>query len=254
MLPELRAKNSMIKKTELIGELAPFGKTAFGCRIQSAAEAYGLNEPFAQFWTQGDKAALCKLDDAVVLDAAGDADFTEITDFIRMTGAAKLLCSAQTAEQIGFPAVCHGQIMAYRNTVKAEIPAGFELNPSLREVHALLCESATATFVPPEFEPFYMDLSHRIRHGAAVAAGIRQGETLVSCAVCIAKTADKAVISAVAVKPEQQRRGYGRAVLTALASRLQQSEIYIFRVQDENEDFYRAFGFLPCGEFAELSV
>lgn len=241
----------MIKKTGSIEELAPF-QTAFGCRIQSAAAAYGFDEPFAQFWTQEDKAVLCKLDDAVVLDAAPNADFEEITDFIRMTGAQKLLCSADAAEHIAFIPVCRGEIMVYRNTGKPEVPAGFELNPSLRDIYALLCECATETFLPPEFEPFYLDLSHRIRHGAALSAGIRQGETLVSCAVCVSKTEDKAVISAVAAKP--QRRGFGRAALTALISQLQQKEIYVFRAQGENEEFYRAFGFSPCGEFTELSI
>ncbi len=244
----------MIKKTDLIQELAPFDQTVFGCRIQSTAAAYGLDEPFALFWTQGDKAALCKLDDTILLDAADDADFDEIIDFIRMTGAAKLLCDARTAEKVGFSVSCRGQIMVYSNTKKGEAPAGFELNPSLREIHALLCESATATFLAPEFEPFYMDMSHRIRHGAAIAAGIRQGGTLISCAICAAKTENKAIISAVAVKPEQQRKGYGRAALSALIAELQQKEIYIFRAPNENEDFYRTFGFLPCGEFAELSV
>lgn len=244
----------MIKKVELAEELAPFGRTVFGCRIQSAAGAYGLEEPFAQFWVQGEKAALCKLDDAMILDAAEDAGFEEIKDFVRMTGAKKLICSAEAAEQAGFAPVCRGQVMAYRNTEKLGPPAGFELNPGLREIYALLCECATETFRPPEFEPFYLDLSHRIRHGAAVAAGIRQGDSLVSCAVCIARTAGKAVVSAVAVKPEQRRKGFGSAALTALISQLKQEEIYIFRAQDENEEFYRSSGFALCGAFAELLI
>lgn len=244
----------MIKKNVLLEELAPFGQTAFGCRIQSAAAAYGFEEPFAQFWTQGDKAALCKLDDAVILEADSGADFGELMDFIRMTGAKTLLCSAEAAEHTGLSPVCRGEVMGYHNENKPEIPAGFELNPSLRNIYALLCECATETFVPPEFEPFYLDLSHRIRHDAALSAGIRQGGDLVSCAVCVAKTQEKAVVSAVAVKPEQQRKGLGHAVLAALLSQLPQKEIYIFRSQGENEQFYRAFGFAPCGGFAEFSI
>ncbi len=234
-------------------DLLPF-RSVFGCRIQSAAAAYGFEEPFAQFWTQEDKAALCKLDDAVILEAASDADFAEITDFIRMTGAQKVLCSAEIAKQTGLSAVCRGEIMVYRNTETPEVPTGFELNPSLREIHALLCECATETFLPPEFEPFYLDLSHRIRHGAALSAGVRQGETLVSCAVCSSKTENQAVISAVAARPELRRMGFGHAALNALISQLPQKEIYIFRAQGENESFYRSFGFSPCGEFAELSL
>lgn len=244
----------MIKKTELPETLAPFADSAFGCRILSTAEAYGFQEPFAQIWTQDSSAALCKLDDVMILEAHADADYGELTDFIRMSGAQRLLCSAEVAERTGFSTVLSGQIMAYHNTEKTEPPAGFELNPSLRELYALLSECRTETFVPPEFEPFYLDLSHRIRHGTALSAGIRQGEALVSCAVCIAKTEDRAIVSAVACKPERRQQGYGHAALAALVSQLEQWEIFVFRAQGENEAFYRSFGFTPCGAFAEQNI
>jgi Predicted acyltransferase len=244
----------MIKKAELPETLAPFVDSVFGCRILSTAGAYGFHEPFAQIWTQDDRAALCKLDDVMVLEAHADADYTEISDFIRMSGAQRLLCSAEVAERTGFSTVLSGQIMAYHKTEKAEPPSGFELNPSLRELYALLNECRTETFVPPEFEPFYLDLSHRIRHGTALSAGIRQGETLVSCAVCIAKTEDRAIVSAVACKPEWRRQGYGHAALAALVSQLEQRKIFVFRMLGENEAFYRSFGFTPSGVFTEQNI
>ncbi len=243
----------MIKKAEYADELSFFSKTVFGCRIQSTAAAYGLNEPFSQFWTQEEKAALCKLDDTIILDADG-ADFDELKDFIRMTGASRLLCDFSAAQKLGLPVINRGEIMVYHNHKPIQQPAAFELNPSLREIHALLDACATDTFIPPEFEPFYMDMSHRIRHSTAAAVGVRQGETLVSCAVCSAQTADKAVLSAVAVIPDHRRKGFGYATLSALLSQLPQENIYIFRAQNENADFYRGFGFSPCGEFAELTI
>jgi N-acetylglutamate synthase-like GNAT family acetyltransferase len=244
----------MIKKTELFEELSPFCKTVFGCRIQSTAAAYGLDKPFAQFWTQGEKAALCKLDDVVTLDAVEGANFEEIVDFIRMTGARRVLCSSDAARKIKLPVMARGEIMVYHNENRPDAQTVFEQNPSLREIHALLCMCATDTFLPPEFEPFYMDLSHRIRHGAATAVGIRQGQTMASCAICVAQTADQAIVSAVAAKPELQRKGFGRAALAALISQLKQEQIYILRAQDENEGFYRSFGFIPSGQFIEFTI
>jgi len=244
----------MVKKTDLLDELSPFCKTVFGCRIQSTATAYGLDEPFAQFWTQGETAALCKLDDVITLDVSDSADFEELKDFIRMTGAKQLLCGTGSAERLGLPVAFKGEIMVYHNRIKPDPQEVFEWNPSLREIYALLCECATDTFVPPEFEPFYMDLSHRIRHNAAAAVGIRKAETLVSCAICVAQTADQAIISAVATRPELQGKGLGRAALSALFSQLKQENIYIFRAHNENERFYRDFGFTSIGQFAELSV
>ena len=243
----------MIKKTEYADVLAPFCKTVFGCRIQSTAAAYGVNEPFAQFWTQEDKAALCKLDDVLILDADG-ADFDELKDFIAMTGASRLLCDLNVAQNLGLPVAAKGEVMLYRNDQPMKPPTIFEKNPSLREVHALLSACASNTFVPPEFEPFYMDMSHRIRHNTAEAVGVRQGETLVSCAICSAQTADSAVLSSVAVSPDYRRKGFGYTVLNALISELPQKNIYIFRAQNENAEFYRGFGFSPSGGFAELTI
>lgn len=243
----------MITKTEDLDTLLPFDNTAFGCRILSTAQAYGLNEPFAQFWTQEGKAALCKLDDVLILDDNG-ADFEELKEFIAMTGANRLLCDLGAAKTLGLPAATQGQVMSYHPEFPVRPSTVFELNPSLREVHTLLTLCATDTFIPPEFESFYMDMSHRIRHNTAVAVGVRQGEALVACAICSAFTANSAVLSAVAVSPAHRRMGLGYGVLTALISQLPQKDIYIFREETENEEFYRAFGFAPCGEFAELTI
>ncbi|MBW7572694.1 GNAT family N-acetyltransferase [Caproiciproducens faecalis] len=244
----------MIKKVEYEDALSSFGATAFGCQILSAAEAYGLNEPFAQFWVQeGTGTLLCKLDDALILDA-GSPDFDELTDFIRMTGANRLLCSSAAAKQTGFPVTSTGQIMVYENAEPVQARFLFEKNPGLRDIYALLSACATESFTPPEFEPFYMDMSHRIRHDTAAAVGIRQGDTLVSCAVCSARTNETAVLSAVCVDPGQRCKGLGHETLSALISQLPGRRIFILRTQDENEDFYRSYGFTACGEFSEMKI
>ncbi len=244
----------MINKTELMENLTLFADSVFGCRILAAAHAYGFHEPFAQIWTQDDKAALCKLDDSMVLAAREDADFQELHEFILMSGAQKLLCSAEAAEKISFSAAVSGEVMVYRQTRQTEPPAGLELNPSLREIHALLCKCKTETFIPPEFEGFYLDLSHRIRHEAALSVGIRRDGELLACAVCAAKEAGKAIISAVACTPEHRGEGLGKAAVSAVISQLEQPEIYVFHAQGENEAFYRACGFVPCGGFTEQIV
>jgi predicted GNAT family N-acyltransferase len=241
----------MIEKVNSMEELAPFGDTVLGCRILSTAEAYGLDEPFAQFWMQENHAVLCKLDDAVILEADETADLEEILNLVRMVGANHLICSTGVAERLGLPQAVSGEVMVYHNTMPAQ-RANFELNPSPRELYALLCDCATNTFIPPEFEPFYLDLSHRTRHGAAVAAGIRENDVLVSCAICTAHTEDSAIISAVATRPERRKEGFGRKALEALLTQLVGKKIYILRAQNENEAFYRSFGFEPAGGFAEL--
>lgn len=244
----------MIKLTEHMQSLLPFHKTVFGCRILATAQAYGLSEPFARFWMQDeDGAAICMLDDTVILDVGAHADYDELKEFIRMTGAQRLLCDAESAQKLGYPVVRRGQVMVYQGSSPSRL-GDFERNPGVRELYALISECATETFEPPEFESFYMDLSHRIRHDAAAAVGMRFQGKLVSCAVCSAKTQDAAVLSAVCVHPAHRRRGYGHGALSAMVYLMRGKKVYILRAEKENEEFYRSFGFADCGEFVESSI
>ena len=243
----------MIQLAENFDTLGGFCGNAFSCRIRATADAYGFGHPFARFWTQGHHAAICMLDDAMVLDARPDADFGELAAFLSATGARTLLCATEAAEKLPFCASDMGEIMA----LHAPFPPAdnvIEWDPSPRELHALLCACETAHFIPPPFEPFYLDLSHRTRHGTACSAAVRLGDALAACAVCSARADGAAVLSAVAVHPSFRRRGLGARVVRALAAHLAVDIIYIFRAENENEAFYRSLGFAGCGGFAELSI
>lgn len=245
----------MIKLIDTPADLHISGDTPFGCRIRSVVGAYGVGEPFAQFWVQDGGTALAKLDDAVLLEEGGSLNREELSGFVRMLGAKTLSCTEQNAGKLGFLAARSGEIMAAPGSVSApDRAAGAELNPNLREAYALLCAAETSGFVPPEFEPFYMDVSHRIRHGAALSAGIRDGGELRAFALCSSMTERAAVVSSVAVLPECRRRGFGRAVVAALTAALCRKKIYIFRADGENEAFYRAVGFRACGRWAECRL
>lgn len=244
----------MIKLVETPNDLQISADTPFGCRIRSLADAYGVGEPFVQFWVQDGGSALAKLDDAVVLEAGETAGWEELAGFLRALGAKALSCTGEAAAGLGFLAASDGEIMAASGISDRECYADAELNPGLREAYALLCAAKSESFVPPEFEPFYMDVSYRIRHGAALSAGIRAGGELAAFALCSSMTERAAVVSAVAVSPERRRRGLGRSVLAALAGEVRREKFYIFRADGENEAFYRSLGFLPCGRWAECRL
>ncbi|MFR8531084.1 MAG: GNAT family N-acetyltransferase, partial [Anaeromassilibacillus sp.] len=233
----------MIAFVEHPEALASFSGNAFACRIRATAAAYGFTHPFARFWVQGREAALCLLDDVMILDARAGADFDELAAFLPAAGARTVLCSAEAAQALPFPRRATGEIMALRERAAPVEEAEILWDPSPRLLYPLLCASQTASFLPPPFEPFYLDLSHRTRHGAARSAAIRAGDSLAACAICSAKTEESAVLSAVAVRPDVRRRGLGARVVLALAASLPVDTIYIFRASGENEAFYRTLGF-----------
>lgn len=242
----------MIRKMEHPELFTVPDDTPFGCRLHAVREAYGLSGPFAQFWGQeGNGSVLGKLDDALVFEDIRP-ECSEWKEFIRMLDAKTMLCSERAAKELGKTPSARGEIMFRDNPETANLPNGAVLNPGVREIYALLCVCRTESFVPPEFEPFYMDLSYRIRHGTAVTVGIPDGDALSACAVCAAKTARSAVVSAVAAVPEKRRQGCARAAVEALVSQLSNRRIYIFRRDGENEEFYRALGFQSYGRWASI--
>lgn len=225
----------------------------FGCKIRAAAAAYGLLEPFAQFWRQDGGAALAAVDgEGILLEGSAPADWEEIRSLVGALGLRRLCCPAETAERFGRPASRRGEVMQLGETPPARAGVQLVENPGPREIHALLRQAESDVFPVPEFEPFYLDLSHRTRHGAALSCGVSVGKLLAACAVCSAVTPEAAVVSAVACAPGFRRRGFGGAAVAALARRLDGRKVYVFRAESENEEFYRSLGFRRCGGWAEF--
>lgn len=233
-------------------------ESPFACRIWSTAQAYGLHLPFARFWIQEQgravTAAVCKLDGAAVLEAGTGANFEELRGFLRAADTGSLLCSEEACACLKIPAARQGRMMACRENSGREPGQNVEWNPGVREVYALLQDCRTDLFPVPDFEPFYLDLSHRIRHGTACSAGIRKGGNLAACAVASHLTEKAAVISAVAVRPLFRRQGLGSVAVRALLSGADRELGFVFRAEGENQAFYEALGFSDCGGWAELTV
>ena len=97
-----------------------------------------------------------------------------------------------------------------------------------------------------DFEPFYLDLSHRLRHGAARASVLYAGGEAVAAAAA-ALAGESALVTAVAVLPAEQGKGYGGAVLRAVEAQLGGCRVYLLRAEHENERFYARRGYVQSG-------
>lgn len=227
--------------------------TPFGCKIRSAAAAYGLHEPFEQFWVQDGGTIIAKIDNEAVLAEGEHTDMEELAAFLKTLDLQDLACTEETAKDLGLPYNAQGEIMVLRpeNIVRSTY-ADTVMNPGPREIYALLEQAKSESFPVPEFEPFYMDLAFRTRHGAAMTAGVRQGGRLAACALCSAITDNAAVISAVACVPGLRHRGYASTAVSFLAEKLNRGKLFIFRAKGENEAFYQSLGFEHYGEWASV--
>lgn len=232
----------MIRLAEDLKTLsAPCGNSPFGCQIWSKAQAYGFDKIFAQFWTDG-KAAYGKTDGSMCI--AGEiADFEETRAFLSAVGVNEVVCSAENAEKLGLNITESGVVLQKEQHNEIVLPPE-EISP--REIYTVL----KANNMAGEFEPFYLDLSHRMRHGTVRCAGITQdGKTVAVAAAVLGEHAS--LISAVAVLPELHRRGHGREVVNLIEHMLPSGTVYVLREKDKNEAFYSTLGYMPCGVWAQ---
>ena len=245
----------MIRRIQNEKQLLPWAEDPVGLRACAAATAYGIDGHVCQFWLQNEDTLLCRMDDSMVLCAGPNVDWEELEGFLPLTGARVLLCREEEAKRLGLPVLISGWVMLRQGG--EDTAASFcevEENPSLRELHALLTECETDTFHAPEFEAFYLDVSHRTRHGEAVSVGLRRGGKLVAAAFCTAKSNALAILSGVAVLPQLQGQGLGATVVRALQNRLCQPKQCVYRAQGEHKSFYEMLGFRDAFPFAELSL
>ena len=208
----------------------------FGCQILSAAKAYGLDRVFAQFWTD-ETAAYGKLD-GVMRICGTISDAEEAKAFLYAVGAEQVVCSAENAQILNLNIAERGVILTKQLAESTAVGAE-EVSP--RKVYDVL----HACDMVGDFEPFYLDLSHRLRHDCAVCTALNEADSMAAAAVAVFG-AECALITAVAVRPELQRKGLGKAVMRKLEEKLS-GRVYLLRAENENERFYASLGYMPCG-------
>lgn len=233
-------------------------------RIRSWYVAYGAQTRFLSSFTDGRGTFLSVMDGfAVLADLTGDAIGGAAVDeewaaFIAMhPDIRRVRCARAAGEQLA--AALQAPVTA-GNVLRCAVcpPAGQTDGPvPVRTVRAegvyrLLCAAFPDGALPP-FDAFYVDLSHRLRHGLCRIAAIEDPPgTPVACAMNVAEAPDAVVIGAVATAPQHRRRGYASACIRALLAEDARPAL-IAPADDAAARLYRSLGFSPCGGWAEFS-
>lgn len=231
--------------------LAPLCQdSALGARILSGVRMYG-KYPFADAWVQEQDgvttAAIFRLDAALTVLANGSPDWAELQGFVRMGLGQTLLSEPHILGQLGLSGPCGNILTLTRTPVPIE-PSGPP--PRFQDVHQLLEQCRDETFAVPEWEPFYLDLSHRFRHGGAHLAALSDHGQVTACAMTVAETPDFAVLGAVAVHPQKRRQGLGQQVVRRLLRHLPQPHIAVL-CTPSNGGFYENLGFRQHSHWME---
>ncbi len=236
----------MIKQIEEILQFNGYDLTdIYAVRILSLLNAYGCKYPFARFYRQINDdgsvtAILSVLDKDITISFDKNADRDELSQFVSVIGFDSVLCDE--ALEIDSCYEC-GIVMKTDKSI--EIPCNYmEIDeyPHLFDLYNFI------DYGEINFDSWYVDISHRIRHGAAKAFTLNMDEEIISSAIFSSIYKNNAILTGVQTKPEFRKMGYGSALISAMCCDFN-GTVYLMRENGRNESFYKKLGFENIGKW-----
>ncbi|MDE7123925.1 MAG: GNAT family N-acetyltransferase, partial [Eubacterium sp.] len=204
----------MIKQIEEISQFNSYDLTdIYAVRILSLLNAYGCKYPFARFYRQINDdgvvtAILSVLDKDITISFDKNADRDELSQFVSVIGFDSVLCDEALEIESSFEC---GIVMKTDKSI--EIPCNYtEIDeyPHLFDLYNFI------DYGEINFDSWYVDISHRIRHGAAKAFTLNMDEEIISSAIFSSIYKNNAILTGVKTKPEFRKMGYGSALVSAM--------------------------------------
>ena len=213
----------MIKLIDNPDEFDTFNKDdIFFIRIMSLLKAYSTEYNFALFYKQIDEnenitAIISRLDNDYTVCHNDNFNQKELDDFFKTLGFNSILCDEDL--------INYAEIDEY---------------PKLMDLFNLEDYSSA------DFESWYVDVSHRIRHGAAKAVTLNINGEIVSSGIFSSIYNNDAILTAVSTQSEFRRMGYASALVSAMVCDIK-GKVYLMRDKNKNEEFYKKLGFENIG-------
>lgn len=213
-------------------------------KIRALQLCYSFKYDFCRFYI-GDFCAGCAflggLNGSYVMSEIGECDFEELAEFFSFGGFSEIFCSYAAGGRLAKRLQCCMQRVNVMRFEGNAIPFVNETNPPLDNVYSVL-----KTAFDIEYEPWYLDMSHRIRHGVA------QFRMLNGSVLAIQHNINgEALLSQIATIPEKRGQGNARRLISAVCAELSKSMIYVM-CEDMLLDFYRKSGFVHVGYACRL--
>lgn len=208
-------------------------------KIRALMVSYGLKYDFCRFYV-GEFRAGCAflggLNGSFVLSEIGECDHGELAEFLSFSGFSEIFCSESAGEGLSELLPCHLQKVNAMRFDGIGVPCNVLTEPSLDNVYTIL-----KTAFDIEYEPWYLDMSHRVRHGVT-AFRMLEGSVL----AIQHDINGEALLSQIATIPEMRGKGNARRLISAVCAELSDSRVYVI-CEDVLLDFYNKLGFRRVG-------
>ena len=232
----------MIKRVDSPDKLSSLPESGVEAqKIRALLQAYGTGYDFCRFYS-AEGLIMAQFYDEFVICTFGNADFEELCEFLSFGGASKIFCSDDTGEILSeTPELSCNKLnlMRFSRALSEACVQVSEL--SLSQAYSIL-----KTSFEIDHEPWYLDMSHRIRHGISRFYGFNGSVLCVQHNLC-----GEALLSQISTVPEMRNKGYASGLIRAVCRELSESEVFLL-CEDKLVDFYEKIGFERYGVKCEL--
>ncbi len=217
-------------------------------KIRALWMAYSAKYDFCRFYAS-ENAVVCVQDGDAVLCVTGEScDFDELADFFTFCGVRKIFCSEEAGKRLSKLIGCKLQSVNLMCFAGEPLSAEIETAPPLQEVFEVIQQAFLLS--EAAYEPWYLDMSHKIRHG--VSKAYRLGGSVV---IVQYHQNGEALLSQVATLPSERGKGNAAKLIKAVCAEYIGSAVRII-CSDELIPFYRKIGFVEeskkCNLFPEM--
>ena len=217
--------------------------------LRGYQNAYGIAQPFLQFYADEHGGQMAIMDG--VATVLWHEDVEELQWFLSARADVHTIrCAATLAEtltRMGWKT----QVRPVMRCESALVHEEDTVMPSIRELYPFL---ACVFAEMPPFDEWYVDVSHRVRHGCCRICAVENDGVVVASAMTVAEWENGAIIGAVATHYKYRRRGYAARCVTNLTAELQQEgkTVYICPKNDAAQRLCERLGFVCCDTVALL--
>lgn len=225
--------------------------TESAVRIHALKRAYGMKMPFLRFYSDGEGALLSIMDGVGILNCPRETSEEWLAFLLMNPDIQTIHCPAENGQILlksGMFEMEQGIVMTYDGD-KTESPSGIVKNPHLPSVYALLKDHFEGI---SDFNAWYPDASHRVRHDCSRVACVCDGQQVISTAMTVAEIDTAAIIGQVATHPDHRRKGLAGRCIKSLISTCEGKTLYILPANENARLLYEKLGFRVHSAWMEL--
>lgn len=209
-------------------------------KIMSLVSCYGLETEFLLLYKQTDEngalsSVIMRFYNELTVFSDGNLDLAELKEFIDFFGCG-LFCKAELFESLkikNFNRYCCMEFAGEAIEQKSE-------NLKYEKIYEILKNANSKDIILPEFDDWYVDFCHRVRHKKSRSFSIDKS----GVAITIFETENSAVIGGVATEINSRNRGIARKNILGICDVLQKENKKIFLLcSEELLKFYVNLGF-----------